>query len=220
MLKFNLQEQSDANICIKDTQAKDITIGNCKNCSIYILKEIVNISFTDITDCIVFISKCNKMNVINSTQSKFTTFSSQLQIENSKDSTFFLFTLNPTIIKNKSTGIAVGPYNAAHKSFTIPNGNNLWDKYNVEQGSQAYILDPHDFEPFAIPFGEEPNGIVSTIPPTYSQALAQREKVSEERRKLAMEFCQRAPAYASQFRERIAEAFRSTQKQRSVYLTY
>lgn len=210
-MQFNIQEKKDTTICIKDSFASDMTIGNSKGCCFYVLEQIYKITLQNLNDCIIFVSKSTILEVVNSTNLKVTAFTDRLKISNSQKSTFYLFTLCPVELVNKSTDIKLAPYNAAQKSFEIPEGDNIWDKYEIDNNCSVSLLPPSEFTTFVVPFGSEPSGIPCQLPISYSQALLQRERVAEERRKLILEFCQRAPAYASAIQERITSSFKDVQ---------
>lgn len=205
---LNIQEKNDATICIKVATASAITIGNSKRCFFYILQQMNKVTLQNLTECTVFISQSTNLEVINSGGVKVTAFIDNLKIRNSQRSTFYLFTLNPVVVTKKSVDIKLAPYNAAQNSFAIPSGNNLWDKYEMDNDCRVSLLPASEFTTFVLPFGSEPSGIPVQLPTNYSQALLERERVAEERRKLILEFCKIAPAYSSAMHERITNTYK------------
>ena len=206
--KLLLDDKRDESFCIKDTEKNIAVISNSVDCFFYFLKEFQTIEINNVNNSTVFIAKSAEIRVSNCEGLKLTCYSEKIDISKAIQSTFYLYISNNAFIHGQSN-VTIAPYNACFNSdVLVPNGDNLWEKPNVEEGSIFAIMEPTEFIPFVIPYGEEPKGILAPLPSSYTRSLQWREKVAEERRQLILQFCKRAPSYAKELQEKIYSAFR------------
>ena len=158
--------------------------------------------------CTFFIHYSKDLKVLFSQKLKISSYIKELLISNVEDSLFSLFINSQPKLTNNSIKILFSPYNIIYKTDP-PIGLNFWDKPNIEEGCNYSLLEPSEFFPFVIPFGEEPEGLISPLPSSYSKALQWRERLLEERHQLILKFCKKAPAYANNIQEKISEVFKN-----------
>ena len=204
-----IQDKTDESFCIHQTSCTKISLANLVDCFVYCLKEFDSIEINSLKNCTIFIAKSSNVIVNNGSNIKLTCFSNEITISHTNQSTFYMFVLEKCLIQNQSD-VIIAPYNACFNSGNlVPVGENLWDKPIIEEGSTHKILEPTDFIPLVIPYGDEPQGILAPIPSSYTRSLQWREKVAEERRQLILQFCQRAPSYAKELQDKISASFKS-----------
>ena len=193
--------------CISSTKYENVEIKGCNKCFIYVMKAMEAVHIRHSTDCTVFICQASVTSVSFCNSVVVTAYTGKIEVSKSQEIDLYLYTSTAPIIREGSFKIRLAPYNAAVKSI-VPTKANLWNRPNVQSGASYAILDPSDFLPMAVPFGEEPEGICAQLPLAYRKALAWREQVAEERRQLVLEFCKKVPCCAASIQERISSAFK------------
>ena len=111
-----------------------------------------------------------------------------IEMNETINSNIYLFGTGSVYIQNNSQ-VTMAPYNGCYCSSDciIPNGENRWNKPEISKDSKYIIMEPSNFEPFVVPYGDEPKGILAPLPSSYTKALKQREAVAEERRQLVLQ---------------------------------
>ncbi|KAH0789976.1 TBCC domain-containing protein 1 [Histomonas meleagridis] len=193
-------------ICVKSNSSNAIEIQNCKNSYIYIVKPIDTIIIKHCTDSLIFICSANIVTIDRSSQVKVTSYSQSIRVSKSHHINLYLYVNTQPIVSEGSYNIVIAPYNAASK-FVLPTGKNFWNYPINESGASSSLMDPSDFCPLVVPFGDEPDGISTYLPRDFLKTLAKRERIAEERRKLVLEFCKRNPDYSELIQQKISESF-------------
>ena len=206
VVSFNITGKDSTSICVCKTEEKALEISNCTKSFIYLMKPMETIIVKHCSDITIFIWQANLVTFDFCENIKVTSYSNNLQISKSHDLTLYLYVTNQPIITEGSFKIELAPYNGVVKGLSIE-GTNYWNRPLLQAGASSSLLDPSEFLPFVVPFGEEPNGIAAKLPLSYKKALAWREKVAEERRQLVLEFFKKAPNYAANLQKQISDQF-------------
>ena len=202
-----LENKSGLTVCVSSETYKSVEITGCTKCFIYIMRPMGAVHVRHCTECTVFVCQTDVASVSFCQDCIITEYVGKIQISKSQSVDLYLFTGSPPIISEGSFKIRLAPYNAVVRSI-VPSGLNLWNQPVLQSGATFSLLDPPDFLPLVVPFGDEPEGILAPLPPAYRKALAWREQVAEERRQLVLEFCRKVPSFAGSLQERISSAFK------------
>ena len=198
--------KDSTSVCICNTEACDLEISNCTKSYIYIMKPMQTIIVKHCVDVTIFVWKSNLFTLDFCENMRITAYVNNLQVSKCHDMVLYLYVTNQPIITEGSFKIQLAPYNGAVKGLTFE-GQNYWNRPLLQAGASSSLLDPSEFLPFVLPFGEEPNGIAAKLPISYKKALAWREKVAEERRQLVLAFCKKSPELAASLQKQISDQF-------------
>lgn len=201
-----LEKRTNQTICVSG-EYESVEIDGCTGCFIYIMKEMDAVHVRHTSETTIFICKAQISSATYCNSVRITAYAENISVSKCQDLDLFLYVANPPVLSDGSFKIRLGPYNAAVKSV-VPRGQNSWNTPICQTGATFSLIDPSDFLPFVIPFGEEPEGILSPLPPSYAKALAWREQIAEERRQLVLDFCKKVPSCADAIQERISAAFK------------
>ena len=202
-----LENRNGVTVCVSSDQNGSVEIRGCTKCFIYLMRPMGAVHIRHSTECTVFVCQADVSSVSFCQNCSITAYVGKIEVSKCHDVDLYLYVGSPPVISEGSFKIRVGPYNAAVKSI-VPSGLNLWNHPVVQSGATFTLVEPTDFLPLVVPFGEEPEGILASLPPSYRKALAWREQVAEERRQLVLEFCKKVPSFADSLQERISTAFK------------
>ncbi|OHT01513.1 hypothetical protein TRFO_31601 [Tritrichomonas foetus] len=203
---YAITGKDSTSVCVRNTDETALEISNCTKSFIYIMKPMQTIIVKHCADTTIFILQSNLLTVDFCENLRITVYANNIQVSKSHDLNLYLYVTNQPIITEGSFKVQLAPYNAVVKGVS-PEGPNYWNRPLLQAGASSSLLDPSEFFPFVIPFGEEPNGIVAKLPLSYKKALAWREKVAEERRQLVLAFCKKVPDFADSLQKQISEQF-------------
>lgn len=205
---FRISNVNSKSICVETIDSTTLEIDNCRDSFIYVMKHFDSVIIKHCSETTIFISQASKVTLDRSDDMSFIGFCKSLCVSKSHDINLNLYVNSKPLISEGSFNVTIGPYNAV-VSCTKPNGRNFWNHPTIETNASFNLLEPDDFFPFVVPFYDNQNEINAAIPMKYREALAKREKIAENRRKLVLEFCKANPEFADKINEKISCKFNS-----------
>ena len=203
---YTLENIVDQTICINAGNHSNVSISNCKNVYIYILKPFSEIEISKTSFSLIFVSDASNVQVQDCSNISITCYGKNLSINQVDNCYFYLYITHPIQIDKDSIdkNNLFAPYNASYNGNN-PTGPNCWKL--TDDNSKLSLLSPHQFTTLVIPFGSEPNGINATIPNEYRIALLERERKASERRELLLNLFQKIPNLGEKINLQIQQKF-------------
>jgi hypothetical protein len=202
-----IENRKAATVCVSTDKYESIKIFNCSRSFIYVMQPVTSIEITRCKKSTIFISKSTSVTVSLSARVSITAFASSIAVVQSQSTVLFVYASTPPSISDNSRGIQLAPYNAIGSTIS-PTGPSWWNRPTIEIGSECSLLDPSEFLPLVLPFGDEPDGIAAPLPPSYARALAIRQRTASDRREVILEFCRKVPSCALKIQDRISDEFK------------
>jgi hypothetical protein len=192
-------------VCVSAELTAALMVTRCSGCFVYCMKPVAEVVIRGCKATTVFVARSQSVALAECTECAVTCAADQIRIVDCAAVRLFSYTpVGPELIR--SQGVVLAPYNAAVAS-PPPSGANAWSQPRASDSAFS-LLDPAEFAPLVVPFGEIPAGIAAPLPASYRRALGLREQTAERRRQLLMEFFRKAPAHAEMMQAQVAAQFR------------
>jgi hypothetical protein len=202
-----IENRIGISIFVVNSCYETVEILNCQQSFIYLIEPTSQVIVDNCRECTLFVRNAAILLVKQGSKLSITAAAGDVQVSETEESRFYLFTKDRPTILQGSRKILLAPYNALFVGSPL-SGPNQWSHPVVQTGCDFSLLDPGQFIPLLVPIGKEPTGIGASLPSNYRRALALRAKIAEERRQIVLRFCQQSPNAAELIQKRISEAFR------------
>lgn len=209
---LDLNALKNRSAVVESREFDEIHISDCHHSQIYILRHAKTIVVENTDTSLIFVAGSGNVVFRACKDLKISMVCDKVRMETCKKCFVNVLTPNPPEVLENSNEITLGPFNGT-EALEGFEGPGLWDKPTVGIGSTTKIMEPTDFTPLVVPFGEETDGIKGALPAEFRRILAWRERVGEERRQLVLALCKRFPEAREEVETRIARSFADYMKE-------